>query len=310
MIIVAFLRLIRLPNLVLIALTQYLVRYCLMVHYNFDGSVYIKEHIPYTLDNLHFFILVFSTLLVAAAGYIINDYFDTKIDRINKPHKVIVERFIDRNTAIFLHILLSAAAVAGGFYLGYKVGHFKLGFINLLCSGLLWFYSTSYKREFLIGNIVTSLLVAMVPLVVGIYEPLVFSQFKSAFYFITGYAVFAFMLSMIREIIKDIQDIKGDSAYKCRTMPIVLGVNVSRFISILITLVTMSGIGFIQVQQYSTGDTISLLYFSIALQIPMLIMMYFIITAKESTGYAKASFTAKLVMLSGVLSMLVFYYSL
>ena len=317
----SFFKLIRFPNLLIIALTMYLVRYCLFVEYTMGSTTtgmsieIIRElgWIDFTLNGFHFFLLVLSTILIAAGGYIINDYFDTKIDIINKPEKVIVGKTIKRRTAMMLHILLNAVAVMIGFYLAYKIGNYKLGLINLLTAGLLWFYSTTYKSTFLLGNIIISVLSALVPVVVGLFEPKIFQAenfLKSYFGYVLGYAIFAFVVSLIREIIKDMEDMEGDKNAWCRTLPIVLGIKTSKIIVVVITLITMAMLAYIQRLQYISNDTISFWYFMTALQIPFAALVFLVIRAKEKRNYAMASLLSKGIMLTGILSMIVFYFSL
>lgn len=146
----AFLRLIRYPNLLYIFLTQYLLQYAVF------RPVFARYGWQPSLGHAAFFLLSLSTVLIAAAGYIINDYFDVNTDLWNKPDKLIVDRLISRRWAMFWHSALNVIGVGIGFGLAWKIGYPLLGFAQLICTGLLWFYSTSYKRQLLIGNIVIS----------------------------------------------------------------------------------------------------------------------------------------------------------
>ncbi|MGI8892557.1 MAG: geranylgeranylglycerol-phosphate geranylgeranyltransferase [Bacteroidia bacterium] len=281
-----------------------------MIEYIFDGRIYTKRNLDFTLGNFDFFLLVLSTLLVAAAGYIINDYFDTKIDRINKPDRVVIDKGIKRDKAIYLHWILSALAVIIGFYLSWKIGHFKFGFIHLLSVGLLWFYSTTFKREFFLGNLIVAALTGMVPLLVGLFEPKIYEGSHSSFSFILGYSFFAFIISMAREIIKDMEDIKGDAALNCRTIPIVLGINGGKIIAAIFLIGIMAFVAYLQVTQYTSGDMMSFWYFLLALQVPLLFTIGLTFSAKTKKEFHLAGLFAKGVMAAGVFSMLIFYYSL
>ena len=115
------------------------------------------------------FCLLLATVFITAGGYVINDYFDIKTDLINKG-KVIVGTKIPRRKAMMWHNIFNIAGVAAGFYISWKAGYMMLGTLFLIVSGLLYFYSASYKRQFLIGNIIVALLTAMVPLLVVFYE--------------------------------------------------------------------------------------------------------------------------------------------
>ena len=159
--IVAFFKLVRVLNLLFIVITQALFQYAIVV-----PMFMYNLHSP-ALPAKYFILLSLSSVFVAAAGYIINDYFDLNIDRINKPGKNVVEVVIKRRWAIIWHWVLSFLGVAIGFYVGWKAGVFWLGFANLACVAALWFYSTTFKKKLLSGNIIISLLTAWVVMVVG-----------------------------------------------------------------------------------------------------------------------------------------------
>jgi 4-hydroxybenzoate polyprenyltransferase len=176
----------------------------------------------------------------------------------------------------------------------------------LISVGLLWFYSTAYKKAFIIGNFVVALLSGFVPIVVGFYEP---NRANINFYFVLGYAIFAFMISMVREIIKDIEDIDGDKEFNCKTMPIVAGVTLSKIVAFVIGLLLAVMIGYLEYMQYLSHDKVSFWYFSLAIQAPLLFLLYKIITAKVKADFSSASLWAKTIMVTGVLSMVIFYLS-
>jgi 4-hydroxybenzoate polyprenyltransferase len=222
---------------------------------------------------------------------------------------VVVGREISRRQVMAGHIILNILGVLLGFYLAYKVHFLQLGFINLLSVGLLWFYSTTYKRRFLIGNIIISILAGILPLLVGLFEP--HSHYlKNGIYFVIGYAFFAFVISLIREIIKDMEDIEGDREDNCKTMPIVVGIKASKAVTLIISIVAISLIAYIQYVQYVTKDFISFWYFLLAIQLPFILMFYKLLKAEEKAEFHQASFFAKIVMIAGIFSMIVFYISL
>ena len=162
----AFFRLIRWPNLVFIALTQTFFYYFIL------PFVYRVKYFEAAsaFSQLHFFLLVTASVCIAAGGYIINDYFDLNIDMVNKPSKLIIEKFIKRRWAIVLHILLSLVGFVISLYIGYKLRNFYIPFFNLLAIAGLFFYSTTLKKRLLIGNVLISLLTAWVIIVVAIAE--------------------------------------------------------------------------------------------------------------------------------------------
>jgi 4-hydroxybenzoate polyprenyltransferase len=291
-----FFRLIRIKNLFIIAISQYLIRYALIIPITESNS----------LNDLQFLYLVLSTVFIAAAGYIINDYFDTQVDRLNK-RKVIIDNTIKRREAILWHFVLSGIGVFLGFFLGWRVGIFNLGFINLFCSSALWFYSTHFKRAYLSGNLLISLLAALVILIVPLYEiiPKPMANSENAFYIICGYAIFAFFTTFIREIVKDFEDTDGDRKMGYTTFAIVSeksAKNSIRFISALLILI----IGAVTAIQITYEAYIAAVYVILAVEIPFLYFFIKLFKLNDKGGYHHLSQMIKLIMLTGTLSMLVF----
>ena len=303
-----FLKLVRLPNLVYIFLTQYLLQYCVLIpifsHYGIDP----------TLSHIRFFLLSLSTVLIAAAGYIINDYFDINIDQVNKPERVIIDRVISRRWAIFFHTLFNVVGVALGFLVAWEIGYPILGATQLFCSGLLWFYSTSYKRQLLIGNVVISLLTALTVMVVGFYEPKLYREVNllnaradyQLLWIMLAYAAFAFFISMVREIVKDLEDIKGDERLGCRTMPIIYGINASRDVAMVLAWLLVAMIVIVEVVIYRRGWYVTILYLLVLVQLPVYLVIRKLLHAATSKEFHRISSMVKLIMLTGILSMVFF----
>ncbi len=310
--------LIRLPNLLIIAFTQYAMRYLIMEPLLPSASFSLQ------FSNLHFFLLVMSTLFIAAAGYIINDYFDTRTDRINKPDKVVVGVSVDRRTAMTLHTIFNVIGVCIGIYLSIHIGIISMAFIFFLAAGLLWFYSTNYKRQLLIGNLTVAFLTAMVPLIVVLFEiPMlnkeygtIMLQYNSSFNYIfiwvAGFSIFAFLTTLIREIIKDTEDFEGDAAYGMKTLPIVAGISLTKTILSLLITGTVFLLIFILVKfiifSGERTDYISLAYFAAFLIIPFFVLLTLILIAREKADYHRASLLIKIIMLFGVMYSFVVYY--
>src|SRR3954468_23739848 len=233
----AFLKLIRTQNLLIIAFTQYMVRWCLLYPLL---SVHDYE---LQLSEFRFFLLVLSTVMIAAAGYIINDYFDVRIDKVNKPERLVIDKGIKRRVAMGAHTVINLLALGIALYVAWSIGSWRLALIHFLCAGGLWFYSTTFKRQFLIGNIVIAAFTALVPLIVAVYELIPAYRrylpiqedlsFRTIWNYVIALSFFAFITTLLREIIKDIEDMEGDKEYGCRTMPIVIGVKATKTIAIL-----------------------------------------------------------------------------
>lgn len=311
-------RLVRFPNLLIIAFTQYAMRYLIM------DPLLPSATFELQFGEFQFALLVFSTMLIAAAGYIINDYFDTRTDLINKPARVVVGVTISRKMAMILHAIMNIMGVGIGIYLAFYVGLPSLSLVFMLATGLLWFYSTNYKRQFLVGNLAVAFLTGMVPLMVVLFEiPLLNleygevmirydSDFNYLFAWVSAFAFFAFITTLIREIIKDAEDFEGDMAYGMKTVPIVLGTRWTRVTVVVLIAGAMAALIFLLFKYifYSVSpvDYFSLVYFLLFLILPMLALAIQVSIARDKKGYRRASTLIKLVMLGGILySVLVFY---
>lgn len=296
-----YLKLFRVQNLMIIALLQYLIKYTLIIPFGFEP----------VLSNLEFGLLVLSTVLIAAAGYAINDYFDIQVDEINKGDEVVVGKTIKRRVAMTLHLSLSFIGVVIGFYLGYKAGNVNFGLIHVMASGLLWFYSTNYKRQFLIGNLVVSFLTAIVVLMIPVFEitPNITVDnatiSKNVFLLIGVYAVFAFVTTFMREIIKDLQDYIGDSSMGYKTLAISWGPTKAKSLLTAIGWLSVIAIAFLLVAQYGV-DYYAFAYVLLFVEIPLLITLIKLKSANTPKQYHFLSTMMKITMLFGSLSMLVF----
>ena len=304
----AFFKLVRWPNLLFIALTQVLFRFFIL-RFVFINSPSGYESIRLSLPL--FFLLVFASICIAAAGYIINDYFDVNIDLVNKPSKLVIDRYIKRRWAIVLHIIFSFTGFVISSYIGYKLRNLYIPVFNLLAIVGLWFYSTTFKKKLLIGNVLISLLTSWVILILTVSEYKlriathdIYWQRLLKLSFI--YAGFAFIISLIREVIKDMEDMRGDVKHGCSTMPIVWGLQVSKvFVAVWIVVITAS-IAAMQFYVIQLGWWFSALYALLAIIIPLLWVLRKLYTAHSQKDFHDLSTAVKLIMLTGILSMIFF----
>lgn len=271
--IVSFLRLTRIWNLVILALAQYFTAIMLIDRAN--------------VFDLRFFLLVAATGLIAAGGYIINDYYDIKIDLINKPERVVIGKGITRRYAILYHTLLSFAGIAIGTFLNWKIG-----LLNFSAAFLLWWYSNSLKRQPLVGNIVVSLLTALAIVIVD-------SLYKTGNTLIFIYAAFAFFITLIREVIKDMEDLKGDDTFGCKTLPIVWGMRKTKYfiygvLCVFSFTVVLLDVFYVDLPEY---------YFLLFLFVPLIILLVTLIKADTKRDYSRLSNFCKIILLLGVFSM-------
>ena len=274
--------------------------------------------------ELQFALLVLSTLLIAAAGYIINDYFDTQTDLINKPGRVVVGIRIGRRVAMILHAVLNGFGVGLGVYLSFYIRLPALSLVFIFATGLLWFYSTSYKRQFLVGNLSVAFLTGLVPMMVVLFEiPLLNREYGTVMLqhnlnfnymvaWVGGFSFFAFLTTLIREVIKDTEDFEGDRAYGMKTLPIVLGIFWTRVIVLALVAFAVYMLVYLMMRHIlfsvEPADLISLGYFTLLLILPLLILAARVITARKKEHYHTASILVKGIMLSGILYSVVVFY--
>jgi len=309
----SYLKLIRYQNLIFIAFIQFVMRQVVLVPilqtFGFEA----------TMDTSMLYLLITATVLIAAGGYVLNDYFDVKIDAINRPEKQIVGVVLSRHTAMALHQGLTGLGVICGLLLSFYSKSFTLAFIFIVIPGLLWFYSASYKRQFLIGNLVIAFISAITILVVGItqlaflqkeFGSLIFeTPIPGSFYgWIGGFALFSFLFTLIREILKDIEDEKGDREMECRTLAIKWGVTKTKtflycLIVLTVILLFLSEIFFI----HFVGN-LTLKYIIFGLVIPLAVLCYLIYSARSKSDFHQASLLSKVIMFVGVMYSFVFYY--
>jgi len=314
---VAFLRLIRWPNLLFIAITQWLFYFSVVESLRFEKNVTI----PYSLTgNLLFYCLMAASVMIAAAGYIINDYFDMHIDAVNKPDKVVVDKVVKRRWAILWHLALSFMGIILSLLISYKTGKWIIVFVNIFCVFLLWFYSTTFKKKLLAGNIIIAALTAWVIAVVyffvgagiinyeGWHGGAYSFDIRKLFKFTMLYAGFAFIVSLIREVVKDLEDMYGDAKYNCKTMPIVWGVPATKVFVAVWIVVCIALLGAVQLYAWQSGWWISAIYSIILIVLPLVIILKDLYKAVLPVDYHRLSSFIKLVMLTGILSMLFFKF--
>ncbi len=256
-----------------------------------------------------------ATVLIAAGGYVVNDYFDIKIDRINRPDRVIVSRSVSKPAAMRLSIVLSGTGMLCGIAAAWVMKSMTIGIIFVIIPGLLWFYSSSYKRLFMIGNLTIALLAAMTPMIVAMsnvailqlrygtilpYTTLVHDLYA----WLGGFALFAFLLTWIREIIKDMQDQMGDRELECHSMPVVWGETWTKvFVTGLIVL-TLAVIGHLwwHALPFPTGwNSLSTRYIALGIVTPMLCTLWLLWAAKIPSDYKTCQQVVKFTMFIGML---------
>ena len=308
-----YLKLVRIPNLVFIAFIQFVMRQAVIIPilqmFGFDATI--------PTDGL--WLLIAATVLIAAGGYVLNDYFDIKIDQINRPDQLIITRTVSKKQAMTFYQILTGLGLLSGLTLSIWTKSFTLGFMFVVITGLLWFYSASYKRQLIVGNVIVAFMAAMTVLIVAInemaflelsYGKLVFeTPIPSHIYaWVGSFAIFSFLTTWIREIIKDMQDEAGDRELECRTMPIKWGIMKTKIfiyslIAITIALLYLLSLIFVPFTGHLTSQ-----YISYGIVLPLIVLIYLVSKASSATEYAQASTLLKFTMLIGVFYSFIFYY--
>jgi 4-hydroxybenzoate polyprenyltransferase len=280
----------------------------------YTAAFFLKVSLQNNIHGRYFILVVCSYLLIAAAGYIINDYFDLNIDQVNKPGKVIVSVFISRRWSLLWHILLSLLAIIFCIYIDIHT-HSRFATVTAVtCVFFLFFYSSTFKKKLLLGNVLVSVITASSILALLLFETnwlLDKNRMPEADKLIRItilYTGFAFIISLIREMVKDMEDVEGDRKYGASTMPIVWGINASKvFVSVwLIVLITTLSI--IQVYVLQFGWFLSAVYSAVFIIVPLIWILRKLFTAYTSKNFHQLSTVIKWVMFTGILSMLFFVF--
>lgn len=278
----------------------------------------IGVFMPFQLSTIGFVLLVVATVCLSAAGYIINDYFDVNADMMNKPDKVIIGKTINRRNAMIFHWIFNIVGCICGALVSFGIGLPKYSFIFLFIAGVLWFYSTTFSKEPVLGNVVIALLVASVPIIEILYEMLpllslpmdilqqLHIRFEELFVWGLGYTLFAFLLTLQREMVKDIEDLEGDRTYGRNTLPIAFGLKAARICTFGVSVVVIAGIVVSQICKLSDG--FSLIFINVCITLPLLYGLFVFVKADSSEEYAKVSFVLKLVMLMGLLYLITYMF--
>lgn len=301
---ISFLKLIRYKNLIMVLLTMVLTKYAIIN--SFTSAV----------SDIQFILLVISILCITASGYIINDVFDIKADKINKPAKVFIDKTISRKNAILAYYTLIILGLIFGIYASYIKENISFSIFFICTIGLLYWYSKALKRIAVIGNIVIAFLTALTIFIVFVFEikdtntasnllEAIANFFASISTTIAVfiYILFAFFLTLIREIIKDIEDMKGDYALKMRTLPILIGINRTKKVVLVVSSLVFLFILLILKEEVMHVPLL-FWYAILFIIIPFAWFLYKLFTSKTTKDFHLLSNLIKFIMFFGILSML------
>lgn len=300
---VAFLNLIRFKNLIFIVLLQVLIKFILFNSLEFNTA----------LSGFNFTILIFATVCIAAGGYIINDIYDVAIDHINKPERLIVGTIFSQKKVFYFYLGITTTGVFAGFYLSNLVEKPFLAGLFIILAALLYLYASYIKKIILAGNLLVAFMVAMSIIILGLFDlfpALNFANqavFSNIFALLLAYALFAFLLTLIREIVKDLEDINGDKNGGRKTIPIVLGRKRTGFLLFILGVVVTCIVLFYMYQQLYRFPY-AMLYFLFFIIGPLLYFCIKILSTNSKKGYSKLASILKLIMLFGIFSFLLYHF--
>lgn len=309
-----YLKIIRPINLGIIVLTQVFLYFFIIKTYLGLGNV------EPAMNYLDLAMLVLSTVLIAAGGNVINDYYDIEADESNKPGKQIAGKLIPMKNLWIYYWVLSTLGVLIGLYQAFKIDFIQLGFIFPVVAIMLWLYSSRYQKTVLYGNLMVAFMSAMVILILWLFEfftlktdPIHFveamKQITYLHYVVTGYAVFAFLVSLVREIVKDVEDVEGDRRVEAKTFPIVFGNTKSRNLAMVVHILAMLILGVCQYYLYLENLILVFWYLMLAVQLLFLFVLFQLTSARTKKDFHFLSNAYKMIMLAGILSMQLFYIS-
>ncbi len=299
----AFFRLVRFKNLFIVALTQYLLQYLVLL------PALKAAELPPILDSFHFFLLVLTTVLIAAGGYLVNDILDYGMDVVNKPEKVFVGRIFTQKTVWGFYWVSILLGFAIAWYLALYIQTLLLVSIFPTAVLLLFFYSKYWKKKPLIGNVVVAFFCAFVAGVVLFAERENFAQMGESGREVTvlfgGYLVFGFLSTLLREIVKDIEDMEGDAQIGLKTLPIQFGVKTAKTWALAIGLVLAASLVIFIWWLAQNGKWLSIGFTLALVLVPLLYILIYIGKANQKEEFSKASSLTKMIMLSGLILLII-----
>ena len=293
----SYLKLIRVGNLIFIALTMFLIKYGLFEPFG----------VAITLNLFGFSLLVLAVVSVAASGYVINDIFDVPADLKNKPNKTYINKHISEKAAYRLFFILNIIGMGLGFYLSNMIGRPGFSAFFIFGSAILYIYNSQLQQTILIGNLLVSLIVGLIPVGVGLYDllPAIIPENQQTqsviFSILIDYSIFAFLVNFLREIVKDQQDIDGDYNAGYKTLPIVLGKLRTNKILFIIGLLPL-GFLLYYTYEYLFENIYAVIYALLLLAAPLLFFQINIWSAEKKSEYGRLSLVLKAVLFFGLIS--------
>jgi 4-hydroxybenzoate polyprenyltransferase len=277
--ILSFISVIRGYNILVLVIAQYLT------------SIFIlaPDHpMRQVLFDPNLFFMVLATASIVAAGYIINNFYDSEKDLINRPQKTMLDRFVSQRTKLSVYFILNLAGIFFASYLSFRAVSFFAIYIFVI-----WFYSHRLKKILFFNNLVASV-ITITPFFA------VFLYYKNFDTVILVHAAFLYLIILMREPVKDLENMKGDIAQGYRTIPIVYGENASKSLITALTFLSMIPVYFL-IFQFEIGKMYYFFYGALLVQIIFLLVLYF---SKAKWQYVLLHNLLKFIIVAGVFSIL------
>ena len=296
----AICNLLRAPNLLIIAITFFIVRYLVFI------PVYAAYSITAGMGSFYFLLLVTDTIIIAAAGYISNDYFDSVTDSVNKPEKQYIGKLISPGSALAIALSLSVVALLLSIWLTIKVKSYLPAMLLLFALLVAWWYAIKLKKSFLWGNIAVACMSAGTIVMAWLIEKqsseVTDEPNRIITLIITAISIFAFLLSLLREIVKDVEDIEGDRLIKCRSLPIVKGIKFTKTVLLLFVILTIILLLVTQFYLLHHSKIVAVVWLLAAVEIPLIYFVFSLLKSKVKQDFHKLSTILKWIMLGGIAS--------
>ena len=300
-----YLKLIRFQNLLMLAFMQLVFRYLFLAN----------SYVDMALTDFNYILLVLSTVCIAAGGYVINNIMDQDTDEIAKPQNRVVGVSISETVAYNWYIGLTIVGVGIGFYLSNVIYKPTFASMFILVATLLYVYATNLKQIPLLGNVIVAFLLSVSILIIALFDIFPATDMDNkirmgeAFNILVDYAIFAFIINLIRELVKDLEDMDGDSATGINTLPIAIGINKTK---ILVGILTVTAIAllvyYIKVHLF---DLDYVLYYGLVFIVgPLIFLGVKLIQAQDKKEYHFLSTLLKIVLFFGILSVAVIVLNL
>lgn len=309
----AYFRLVRIVNLFILALSLYLFYYYIIVPVH--KNILFNELVPFIKTD--FFLFVLATVLIAAAGNIINDYFDIEVDKFNRPERPLPSAKVSLNTALILHSVFALTGIAIGFYLSWQAGHYQIGFLFLISSVLLYVYSAFLKRVPIVGNLLVAALTAFPFIVLLVFEASFLSivqfenkrfAFDAIVWQVYFYGGFAFFTNLVREMIKDLEDRAGDEENRVTTFAVQFGEKPAKYLTAFVIVLLLAMLSFFFSRFIIAQHWKEVIYLNVLVLLPLVSVLILVLVANKKEQFSRLSLAVKVIMLLGILSMPAFHW--